>query len=120
MDEEFSCPIPSEFTDEDRWFKFFTKKQLAVVLLNIVWTIALGKLFKLFGIMPVGIAIGVIQTLVVTALAMFRLPESNYLRGGGQIIGVVLLKRMYRRLFACIYVKGYVEQRKGVRNAANR
>ena len=41
--------IPSEFTDEDRWFKFFTKTTLKYLIAGLVITYLLFKLFGLIG-----------------------------------------------------------------------
>jgi len=99
--------IPAEFTDEDRWFKFFTKKSLVYIAFGCFITFLLYRLFSNFGYALTGVAIGLFITAVLAFISMFELPGTAYLSGGGLTLDI-LLKRLYiRKRSKVIYIKGY-------------
>lgn len=103
--------IPSEFSDEDRWFKYFTKRDLGVLVTTGAFTVLLFKLTdSLFGKPLIGLIIGVIIVLISMACSMVKLPDTLWLKGGCQPIATILLRRLIRRKKRVIYVKGYREE----------
>lgn len=107
--------IPLEFKDEDKWFRFFSKKNLIVI---IICEGVIGILFKLIQVMNISVGIPFIIvgegiTVILTALTMIPIGETMYLKGGGQTISTVLAKRIYRRARQVIYVKGYGKDNSG-------
>lgn len=113
MEERLTYDIPSEFSDEDRWFKIFTKKQAIMIAAAAGVMVMLEKIFDKFGLAFVGIILGAILIIVTAVIVMFRIPEMNYLRGGGQTLDIILFKRLVRKRNRYIYVKGYVVGRSG-------
>lgn len=98
--------IPREFKDEDKWFKYFTKKQAVVVLFcgmvdyQIVSQSAESHLF-----IP-GILFSCLLTIVLIGSVMVVLPLDNFfLTGGGLTIMEWLLRYLYRKKSRCLYTK---------------
>lgn len=108
---KFRYNIPSEFTDEDRWFKYFTKKDLLVIVVTGILT---GVLFKLSASLINKPYVGLIIGLIIMGASLFccmvRKPETLYLTGGGQTLATIILRRLIRRKNRVIYVRGYNEQ----------
>lgn len=100
-------PIPSEFSDEDKWFKYFTKKTLGCTLVSGMLMVLLGNLTLLFGSRAPGLILGSIIVIFVLFITNFKIPETEYLKGAGLTIDVILIRRYLRRRAKCIYVKGY-------------
>lgn len=99
--------IPQEFTDEDKWFVFFTKKNLAFALPGVIITFINFKVFGFFGKSLVGVVIGLIITAILVAISKVPMPESEYLKGGGLTFDQLLVRRYIRKKNKKIYVKGY-------------
>lgn len=106
--DAFTDDIPSEFTDEDKWFVFFTKPILLVIAVGIVGTVIVANILKLiFGVLLPFIIIGVIATAVVVLMMMIPAPSSNVMRGGGgETVMDIQLKKRHRKKERSIYVKG--------------
>lgn len=105
---QFRKSIPSEFSDEDKYFRFFTKPDLAVIALTGAFTVLLFKLTELFFGKPfIGLIIGVLIMGASLFCSMMRVPESLNFTGGGQKIATILIRRIIRRTSKKIYVKGY-------------
>lgn len=108
--------IPSEFTDDERWFRYFPKK--AVVILAIGFCLAFGsaKVMDVFGLfMPTLIVIAIIA-IVLAAMTMIPIPETNYLKGGGQSIMDVVIKIILRKFKKVLYALGYNDYKRELVN----
>lgn len=99
--------IPSEFTDEDRWFKFFTKTTMKYLIAGLVITYLLFKLFGLIGFSLIGVTIGLVITIGLVFIASYPIPETQYIKGANLTIVRILKRRLIRYFNRCIYVKGY-------------
>lgn len=105
---KFTYSIPSEFTDEDKYFKYFTKKNMAVIIITGFIMFLLYKLTgSLFGKPFIGLIIGGIIMLVSILCVMVKIPETLYLEGGGQTILTILTRKYVRKRNKVIYIKGY-------------
>lgn len=98
--------IPSEFSDEDKWFKYFTKKMLAFILPGVVLTFLLFKLLSPYGQGIAGVVIGLTITAVLGAISAIPMPESEYIKGGGLTLDILIARRYIRLKEAVIYAKG--------------
>lgn len=105
----FVFEIPLEFKDEDKWFKFFNKSNL-LVLACCEGVVGMGfktmQFFGLHGQIPY-LVVGEVVTAILTALTMIPISESMYLKGGGQTVATILIKKTYRKMNKVLYVKGY-------------
>ena len=104
---DFIDDVPSEFTDEDRWFWIFTKPMLAVAGGCMFITLITAKVFSLFfGISwPVWI-LGIIFTVTVEIFMNIPYTGSNILKGGGDTLFWIMLRVLYRKRHSAIYTKG--------------
>lgn len=98
---------PPEFTDDDKWFRYFTKKNLYVLVPGLFISAILAKYFVSFGLgIPVFIIVAGI-TVILTAFTMIPMPGRTYINGGSLTIDVILVRRYIRKKNACLYVRGY-------------
>lgn len=98
--------IPREFKDEDKWFKYFTKKQALVVLFCGVVDYQMINLLAAKNLLIVGILLSCLLTIILVGGVMIVLPLDNFfLTGGGLTIMEWLLRYLYRRKSRCLYTK---------------
>ena len=97
---------PSEFSDENVWFRFFRKRNLVVMLPCLFFTFVLWKFLAIFGFQIIGIIIGGILTVFLTALTMIPAPY-DFLKGGSLTLDIIILRKRIRKKNAVIYVRGY-------------
>lgn len=106
--------IPTPFKDEDKWLKYFTKKQLMYIgfglmiclpLLKLTWTApSLLKIpVMVFCIIVMGTAL---------IIGMATMPDDKYLWGGGTKLDKLLFRIIRKRLKSnkVLYVKNYKEE----------
>ena len=101
--------IMKPLKDEDRWFKFFTKKQLVFIAPGIILSIVLYNLFTMVGFRLGGIVAATFIIAVSLLIAMFTIPLSRYMISGGRPVYVVLYRliRKRRKKNRVIYTKNY-------------
>lgn len=100
--------IPREYKDEDKWFRYFNKKQAVILVLTLLadyrfllWANTYGHL------MPAVIA-AILFTLIIAAVIMIELPtEAMFLTGGGITLEQCLVRLIIRKRNRVIYVKNY-------------
>ena len=102
--------IPGEFKSEDRWLRYFNRKQaIVLVLCGVVDYKAIIRGSNNGLLIPV-IIIMLLITLLVMGSVMIRLPvDVMFLNGGGITIDELLFRIMYRKLHREICVKNYEE-----------
>lgn len=90
---------PGELKDEDKWFKFFTKKQLviAIVVLIIDWNIAV--IFNKIHLIVIGITLDILITIIMAIITLFPMPQSKYIFGGGMPLYRLVLRIILRKTF---------------------
>lgn len=116
MADGFTHEIPQEFSDEDRWIigrVSLSRKSFLVLLAGGGLTYGMFKLFSIIGIPVFGVVFGVVLTIVAVFLTIFPIPETDYIKGGGLTLDVILLRRLVRRRNRIVYVKG-------IRNASKK
>ena len=98
--------IPREFKDEDKWFKYFTKKQAIVVLACGIADYQLISIFSANNLLVVGILLACLITIVLVGGVMIVLPLDNFFLTGGELTIVEwLIRYLYRRRSRCLYTK---------------
>ena len=109
MDRIGSYKVPAKFKDEDKWFKFFTKTQLAVVLIALVVGIQQLMFFISVDLLVIGIVLLILILLVTGVCTFISMPQDKYLMGGGKKLGVILLLLIRKKLkpYRVIFVKNY-------------
>ncbi len=111
MAELGSYQIPKEMRDEDKWFRYFTKKQLIFVGGALFAAVAICTFFKSIGLFKVGLSISEVILLITLAASFIKIPTDRYLIGGGyhimQIVSRMVIKRLPQNKI--LYVKNYEE-----------
>lgn len=103
--------IPKPFQDEDKWFRFFTKKQILYIGVPVVISVlVIAKLYdapKIILFLAAMLCISVIMAAIV--FSSFKMPKDKYLWGGGtalEKLGVRLIKKQSRNK-KVLWVKNY-------------
>lgn len=101
--------IPDALKDEDKWFRFFTKTQCCAILCALVTGLMMLVFFSKFHLVPVGLALLVIDVCSVGVATMIRIPDEHYLMGSGEYIGTIVLRVVKKRTKRnrVIYIKNY-------------
>lgn len=94
-------------SDEDKWFKFFTKVQLLGIAIFCVIGFFIYKALAFMGAGIVGIVIALIIVAIGAVLVLVRMPNSRYLMGGGLFLWEIILLKLNRRIQQCVYVRNY-------------
>lgn len=93
-----SYKVPKKLKDEDKWFKFFTKTQLLVMLIALMLGIVGLVAFVSIGMVVLGILFLLLPIIVAAICVFFKIPEDKYLIGGGEYIGTILLLLLRKQL----------------------
>ncbi len=102
--------IPQGFTDEIRWFRFFSLRSLLVMICIAAPGILFIRFFSSFGGTLFLIIFWFFVVASVTGLTMIKMPGSQWLGGGGEYLDQILMKRLIRSHKKCLYIKGYKQQ----------
>lgn len=100
--------IPNEYKDEDRWLKFFTKRQLVYVVLAALLDYIIYRIFNKW--LLIWLVIDLIITLVAAVIALASIPKSRYLLGGGNSVETIITRIIIRRVTCVLYIKNYDEE----------
>ena len=111
MSDLGSYRIPKELKDEDKWFKFFTKKQLLIVGSGLALSIVIVGFFYGMHLLPVGVMMAEVVMLLSAGIAFVKIPTDKYLIGGGYPVSQILIRLVLKRLpgHRVLYVKNYEE-----------
>ena len=101
--------IPKEFKDEDKWFRFFTKKQLIYAGVGVAMVIGVMTVSKALGVTGVGICISEVIVLADGIIAFITMPTERYLIGGGYPLSTIVLRLVRKKLPSnkVLYIKHY-------------
>ncbi len=102
--------IPREFKDEDKWFRYFTKKQAVAMFFCGLADYKLIQLTAAQNILPAGLLLSCLLTGSVAGSIMLVLPlDGFFLAGGGLTIAEWLFRKFYRRRNRCLYTRNMDE-----------
>ena len=90
--------IPREIQDEDKWFRFFTKKQLAVIAITLFVCGNLVILTQKLHVVVVGITLSILFLLVTAAILFLKMPRTKYIFGGGLGLDILLFRITVRKV----------------------
>ena len=90
--------VPMEFADDERWYKYFTKKTLIVLMAAVMFTYLLTVILGLIHLQALGLIIGI----SVFAVFNIKLPNTDVLHGGGSTLDVLIARILARRRNGCI------------------
>lgn len=101
--------IPSEYKDEDKWFKFFTIPQVFAIAIVLLLSFIVFKFLSALHLAFIGACIDIVIILLAVLIIFAPIPENKYLIGGGQPFRVVFINFIRKKLpkNKIIYVKNY-------------
>lgn len=100
--------VPGEFNSETKWLRMFSTKQLgflgaSCLITALCYKASMALVKAGFPGVMTGLVIGVCIMLPV----MLRLPDTEFLKGGGLYISTLLVRRWIRKRNRRLYVKGW-------------
>ena len=106
--------VPREFKDEDRWFRYFNKKQAAVLVLAGLADYRLIMAASAKGLTLLAVIAAMLMTLVAGGMVMVRIPvDTMYLTGGGITLDQWVLRVILRKCRRVVYTKNACERGTG-------
>ncbi len=98
--------VPREFKDEDKWFRYFNKKQAVVLVLTLLADYRLLVKASGCGLMLPALVAVILLTLAVAGIVMVQLPvDVMFLTGGGITLDQWLFRVILRKCRRVIYTK---------------
>lgn len=100
--------VPREFSDDERWYRFFTTKMIVVLLVGAGFTFLMYRLFSLFNAGVVALIVFGLLTLIALALVAIKVPRDGAfaMYGQGTLLSTLLYRVIVRRKKGRIYVAG--------------
>lgn len=89
--------IPRELQDEDKWFKFFTKRQLAILIVALFIDFWVVALFYKLHIVVVGVVLAILIFVFALAIIYFKMPRSRHTHGGGLGLDTIAMRILKRK-----------------------
>lgn len=101
-------PIPGEFKSEDKWFRYFDRKQALVLVICGIMDYRAVMAAAAKGMLVPALILMLFLTLAAMGIVMIRLPvDALFLSGGGLTIDTLIFRVLYRKLHREIYTKNY-------------
>lgn len=98
--------VPREFKDEDKWFRYFNKKQALVLVLTLLADYRMLVAASEHGLVLPALVVAVLLTLVIAGVVMVQLPvDVMFLTGGGITLDQWLFRVILRKCKRVIYTK---------------
>ena len=103
--------VPREFKDEDKWFRYFNKKQAVVLVLTLLADYRMLVAASEHGLVLPALVAAVLLTLVAAGIVMVQLPvDVMFLTGGGITLDQWLFRIILRKSRRVIYTKQSCEK----------
>lgn len=96
---------PPEFSDDERWWGFFSRKTLIVALIFGVIAVGLCKLLNIFGLLGLGIILGIFLVVIPVGMVIIPVPGNDILNGSGMTLDTMIFNVIVRKKKAHIYIK---------------
>jgi hypothetical protein len=103
--------VPREFKDEDKWFRYFNKKQAVVLVLTLLADYRMLVAASEHGLVLPALVAAVLLTLLAAGIVMVQLPvDVMFLTGGGITLDQWLFRIILRKSRRVIYTKHSCEK----------
>lgn len=103
--------VPREFKDEDKWFRYFNKKQAVVMVITGLFDYRVIMVGASHGFTLPAIVAAVLLTLTAGVLVMVHLPvDVMFLTGGGITLDQWIFRVFMRKRRKVIYTKNVQEE----------
>ena len=96
--------VPAEFSDDERWYRIFTKKSLATMIVGCAIAAGVIAVFTSFGLLPLGIVLGGALGVSFFCVTVLKLPGKDVLSGSGCTMDVIALRIFTRKRQGRIYM----------------
>lgn len=104
-------PIPGELTSEDKWFRYFNRKQAAIIVICGIIDYRVILSANGNGLLLPAIIIMLIFTMTVMGIVLIRLPvDALFLAGGGLTVDQLIFRLLYRLRNRALYTKCSVDE----------
>ena len=98
--------VPREFKDEDKWFRYFIKKQDLVLVLTLLADYQMLVAASRHRLVLPALITAILITLIVAGVVMVQLPvDVMFLTGGGITLDQWLFRVILRKCKRVIYTK---------------
>ena len=103
--------VPREFKDEDKWFRYFNKKQAVVLVLTLLADYRMLVAASEHGLVLPALVAAVLLTLLAAGIVMVQLPvDVMFLTGGGITLDQWQFRIILRKSRRVIYTKHSCEK----------
>ena len=96
---------PAEFTDDERWARYFTTTSLIALMVLGGFCLILCKICASMRILPLGLAVSVVILGGGAFVFLVPVPEGDLWHGQGTLIAKILMRVVIRRRMGRIYVR---------------
>jgi len=96
--------VPVDFSDDERWYKYFTKKSLLTAAIGIGILVLMTSVFSKIGSALFGVIMGIFVGGGFFACTVIKYPGQDSLNDTGETIDVVIYRRITRMLKGRIFV----------------
>ena len=96
--------VPVDFSDDERWYKYFTKKSLFTAAIGVGILVLITSIFSKMGSALFGVIIGVFVGGGFFASTVLKYPGQDTLNDAGETIDVIIYRRIFRALKGRIFV----------------
>ena len=90
--------IPDEFKDEDKWLRFFSKKQILVTLAFLAVGILCAIPFFKIGFSVVGVVFIITSIICGFSIVTLKVPDRKYLFCGGAFLYILICRIIRKKL----------------------
>lgn len=97
--------VPGEFTDDERWYKFFTLKTLIATAAGVLVDAALTALFAKAGAAALGFVLGTFILIAMVSFVAVKWPVVDTMHGGGKTLLELAAALVAHRRNRAVYVR---------------
>lgn len=105
--------VPGEFTDDERWYRFFTLKTLIAFAIGTALDFLLTVLFSKIGAAAFGLVLGTLLLFVIVSFVSVRWPMTDTVRGGGKTLSELSVALFAHRKNRALYVRIFRKEEDG-------
>lgn len=99
---------PSEIKNEDRWFRYFNRRQAVILAIMLIIDYRIILVSHVHGWLLPAIIIAICLTMLVMGIVMINLPVDRFfLTGGGLQLDEFIYRLIYRKVHRTICTKNY-------------
>lgn len=97
--------VPGEFTDDERWYRFFTLKTLIAFAAGALIDFALTLLFAKVNAAAFGFVLGTMILIAIVSFVAVKWPMVDTLHGGGKTLLELSIALAAHRRNRAVYVR---------------